>query len=208
MTVTSNPLRREAVVAITLTRPAPERVAERAREIHATWMADPEMPAVLDGCKRYSSDWTDDYGQVLIPNYSVERDAPPLIDDALRVMALKSAVYEMTDGDELAAELPVPVPVDTAVHALTAQFTALSRVQERTGRRFIHSTVREHEAGRAWQLGDYTHQAYRAAFGPIDSRYWITEPEAERRRQILDGLYASIGITERGMTSTIDYAVA
>ncbi|MFE9936302.1 hypothetical protein [Streptomyces hirsutus] len=195
-------------MAITLTRPAPETVAERARTIHDAWMADPEMPAVLDGCKKYSSDWTDDYGQVLIPNYSVGRDAPPLIDDALRVMALKSAVYEMTDGDELAAELPVPVPVDTAVHALCAQFTALSRVQQRTGHPFVHSTVREHEAGRAWRLGDYTHQAYRATFGPVDERYWIDEPEAERRRQVLDEKYASIGITERGMASTIDYAVA
>jgi hypothetical protein len=195
-------------VAITLTRPAPETIAERAREIHAAWMADPEMPAVLDGCKKYSSDWTDDYGQVLIPEYNVERDAPPLIDDALRVMALKTAVYEMTDGDELAAELPVSVPVDTAVHALCAQFTALSRVQQRTGHLFVHSTVREHEAGRAWRWGDYTHQAYKAAFGDIVARYWIDEPEAERRRQILDERYASIGITERGMVSTIDYAVA
>lgn len=195
-------------MAITLTRPAPETIAGRAREIHAVWMADPEMPAVLDGCKKYSSDWTDDYGQVLIPEYNVERDAAPLIDDALRVMALKSAVYEMTDGDELAAELPVPVPIDTAVHALCAQFTALSRVQQRTGRLFVHSTVREHEAGRSWTLGDYTHQAYRGAFGPVDERYWIDEPEAERRRQVLDGLYAGIGITERGMASTIDYATA
>jgi Ni/Co efflux regulator RcnB len=195
-------------VAITLTRPAPETVAARARAVHDAWMADPEMPAVLDGCTKYSSDWTDDYGQVLIPNYTVQQDAPPLITDALRVMALKTAVYELTDGDELAAELPVPVPVDTAVHALCAQFTALSRVQERTGHRFVHSTVKEHEAGRAWRLGDYTHQAYRQTFGPVDSRYWIDEPEAERRRQVLDGKYASIGITERGMASTIDFAHA
>ncbi len=207
MTGTSNP-DTEVAVAITLTRPAPENVSKRAREIHTAWMADPEMPAVLDGCKKYSSDWTDDYGQVLIPEYSVERDAPPLIDDALRVMALKSAVYEMTNGDELAAELPVPVPVDTAVHALCAQFTALSRVQARTGHLFVHSTVREHEAGRAWNWGDYTHQAYKATFGDVDSRYWIDEPEAERRRQVLDGLYAGIGITERGMASTIDFAAA
>lgn len=195
-------------MTITLTRPAPELVAARAREIHAVWMADPEMSDVLDGCKKYSSDWTDDYGQILIPSYDVTRDAPPLIDDALRVMALKSAVYELSDGDELAAELPVSVPVDTAVHALTAQFTALCRVQQRTGRLFIHSTVREHEVGAEWRFGDYTAQAYRAAWGPLDERYWIDADEAERRRQHLDGLYAGIGITNRGMTSAIDYAAA
>jgi hypothetical protein len=196
------------VPTITLTQPAPETTAERAREILADWMADPEMPAVLDGCKRYSSDWTDDYGQILIERYEVGRDAPALIDDALRVMALKSAVYELSGGDELAAELPVPVPVDTAVHALTAQFTALSRVQQRTGHLFVHSTVNEHRVGRDWTFGDYTHQAYRAAFGKVNERYWIDEAEAERRREILDDKYASIGITERGMASTIDYASA
>jgi len=51
-------------------------------------------------------------------------------------------------------------------------------------------------------------QAYQAAFGPVDERYWIDADEAERRRRILDGKYASIGITDRGMTSSIDYAAA
>lgn len=31
---------------------------------------------------------------------------------------------------------------------------------------------------------------------------------AERRRVVLDGLYTGIGITDRGMTSAIDYASA
>lgn len=187
------------------TRPDPGIVAGRAREIQAAWMCDPEMGTVLDGCKKYSSDWSDDYGQFLIPQYSVERDAAPLIDDAVRVMAIKSAVYELT-GDEVAAELPVTVPVDVAVHALTAQFTALSRVQQRTGRLFVHSTVNEHVVGTPWDVGDYTHQVYEAAFGPVDERYWIGAEEAERRRRVLDERYASIGITDRGMTSAIAFA--
>lgn len=166
------------------------------------------MGAVLDGCKKYNSDWTDDYGRILIPEYSVERDAVPLIGDALRVMALKTAVYELTDGNELAAELPVTVPVDNAIHAPTAQFTALSRIQQRTGHPFVHSTVKEHEGGVPWRLGDYTHQAYRAAYGPVYERYWIDAPEAERRRRILDGKYASIGINDRGITSSIAYSEA
>lgn len=189
------------------TRPEPSVVAQRALEILDAWMGDPEMGTVLEGCKKYSSDWSDDYGQFLIPNYSVERDAVSLIDDAVRVMALKSAVYELT-GDEVAAELPVSVPVDVSVHALTAQFTALSRVQQRTGRLFVHSTVNEHVVGTPWDVGDYTQQAYEAAFGPVDERYWIGAAEAERRRRVLDERYESIGITERGMASEIAFAAA
>jgi hypothetical protein len=192
-------------VTVTLTRPAPEMVAARAREIYHAWMTDPEMPAVVEGCAQYSSDWDDFYGGPLISTYSVERDARPLLGEALKVMALKSALYEMTDGDELAAELPVPVPVDVTCHALLAQFTALSRVQQRTGHPFIHSTLHEHVIDTPWRLGDYTHQAYRAGFGRVNERYWIDGEETERRRKILDEKYARIGITDRGMTSSIAY---
>ncbi|WP_327358014.1 hypothetical protein [Streptomyces sp. NBC_01304] len=192
---------------VTLVRPAPEKIAERARQILGTWQADGEMQAVLDGCAKYANDWDDFYGGPIVSNCSVERDAKQLLDDALKVMALKSAVYEMT-GDELAAEIPVPVPVDVTSHALCAQFTALSRVQERTGIRFVHSTVNEHVNDTPWQIGDYTHQAYRAAFGAVNERYWIDADEAERRRKILDGKYASIGVTDRGQTVAIDFAPA
>jgi hypothetical protein len=182
-------------------------VATRARHILEDWRADAEMKTVLDGCAKYSSDWDDFYGGPLISTYSVARDAGHLLVDALRVMALKSAVYELT-GDELLAELPVPVPVDVTCHALCAQFTALSRIQQRTGHLFVHSTVNEHVNDTPWDTGDYTHQAYEAAFGPVNERYWIPAAEAERRRQVLDGKYAAIGITDRGMTSAIGYAAA
>ncbi|MFE4871425.1 hypothetical protein ACFRIF_21455, partial [Streptomyces sp. NPDC056682] len=76
--------------------PAPAAVAARAREIYAAWQADPEMRVVLDGCARYTSDWDDFYGGPLISTYSVARDAAHLLDDALKVMALKTAVYELT----------------------------------------------------------------------------------------------------------------
>ncbi|QCX75476.1 hypothetical protein C9F11_08935 [Streptomyces sp. YIM 121038] len=194
-------------MSVTLVRPTPEEVAERARVIRAAWLADEEMTTVLKGCEKYTSDWDDFYGGPLVSRYSVERDAAPLLQDAVKVMALKAAVYEMT-GDELAAELPVPVPVDVTCHALCAQITVLSRVQARTGHLFVHSTVNEHANGTPWRLGDYTHQAYRLAYGPVDERYWIDADEAERRREILDARYASIGITDRGMTSSIAYASA
>ncbi|MFF7146245.1 hypothetical protein ACFZB5_34580 [Streptomyces nodosus] len=88
--------------------PEPEIVATRARHILDDWRADAEMTTVLEGCAKYSSDWDDFYGGPLISTYSVDRDARHLLGDALKVMALKSAAYELT-GDEVLAELPVPV---------------------------------------------------------------------------------------------------
>jgi hypothetical protein len=187
-----------------LMRPTPVETAKLAREIRDVWMADSEMVAVLDGCARYSSDWTEEYGGTLIHQYNAHADSKPLLSDAVKVMALKSAVYFMT-ADELAAEIPIPVPIDVTCHALMAQFTALSRIQERSGYLFVHSTVNEHTNDTPWRFGDYTHQAYRAAFGPVNERYWIDADEVERRRRILDDKYASIGITERGMASSIAY---
>jgi len=175
--------------------------------VRAAWLDDDEMNTVLAGCEKYTSDWDDFYGGPLVSNYSVERDAAPLLKNAVKVMALKTAVYEIT-GDERAAELPVPVPIDVTCHALCAQITVLSRVQTRTGHLFVHSTVNEHANNTPWQVGDYTHQAYKAAFGPVDERYWIDADETERRRCSLDARYASIGITDRGMTSAIDHGEA
>ncbi len=57
-------------------------------------------------------------GGPLISTYSVTRDAAPLLKDAVKVMALKTAMYERT-SDELAAEPPVRGLVrgrETAVH--------------------------------------------------------------------------------------------
>ncbi|MFC7920848.1 hypothetical protein [Streptomyces cinereoruber] len=54
----------------------------------------------------------------------------------------KSALYELT-GDELLAELPVPVPLDVTCHALCAQFTALSRVQQHTRTLLLYFVVHE-----------------------------------------------------------------
>ncbi|GGR47472.1 hypothetical protein GCM10010497_58540 [Streptomyces cinereoruber] len=125
---------------MTITAIEPAAVVDRAREIHTAWQADPEMPSVLEGCALYTREWDDFYGGPLVSEYSVTRGAQPLLEGALRVMAPKSALYELT-GDELLAELPVPVPLDVTCHALRAQFTALSRVHRkharpaRTGRR-------------------------------------------------------------------------
>ena len=78
-------------------------------------------------------------------------DAGPLLIEALRVLALKAAVFELTDGDEQAAELLVPGPVDEMVHAVLAQFTVMTRIQTDSASpsRMQRSTNRSRTAGAA-----------------------------------------------------------
>ncbi|QDY79818.1 hypothetical protein [Streptomyces qinzhouensis] len=193
----------------TLVRPAPEKVAERAREIHRTMQADPEFGRLWQTCAKYSSDWDDFYGYPIIVDYDAIGDAPGLFKETTRAMALKSAVYALTDGNEAAAELPLPVPVDVMSHALTAQFTLLCRMQERGGFQFVHMTdMEEGPGGGSWDHGDYTHRCYREAFGPINDRFWIGSKETERRRKVLDGVYGVIGVTERGKKVAIPLGVS
>lgn len=117
-------------------------------------------------------------------------------------------MHEAT-GDEKAAELPVPVAVDEMSHALAAQFTLASRIQDRTGIRFVHATdMEEGVGGGSWDHGDYTHQVHRAAFGPVPARYWIGAAETDRRRKILDGVFAAVGVTDRGKKVAIDFGGA
>lgn len=197
-----------AEVTATLTRPEPAKVAQRAREILDAMQQDPEFERLRTGCAMYSKDWDDFYGYPIVVDYDAIGDAPALFVETIRALALKSAVYELT-GDERLAELPVSVPVDTMSHAIMAQFTLLSRMQDRTGIRFVHMTdMEEGEGGGTWDFGDYTHQCYRKAFGPVNERFWIGAEETERRRQILDGLYAGIGITDRGKKVAISFETA
>jgi hypothetical protein len=49
---------------------------------------------------------------------------------------------------------------------------------------------------------------YRAAWRPVNERYWIDATETERRRQVLDEVYAKIGVTDRGKKAAILSAAA
>ncbi|MFF3243251.1 hypothetical protein ACFYWY_05810 [Streptomyces sp. NPDC002870] len=193
-------------MSATLVRPAPERVAERAREIVRIIEADPEFARLRTACAKYDEDWQSFTGYALVDGFDVEADTVPLFPEALRAMAIKSAVYEMTDGDEQAAEIPVSVPVDEMIHALVAQFTVLSRVQERTGIRFVHATDREQIGG--WDHGDYTHQVYRAAWGPLNERFWIGKAETVKRKAVVVAKYEPLGIFEGGRRFAPGFATA
>ncbi|MFE7467433.1 hypothetical protein ACFU6R_25475 [Streptomyces sp. NPDC057499] len=192
-------------MTVSMSRPAPEQVAERAQEIYATLMADPEIGRLEKAVSQYSSDWDDFYGYPIIVEYNAVTDAPGLFKEAIRAMAIKSAVWDLTGGDERTAELPLPVPVDTMTHAMMAQFSLLTRMMGRHGIQFVHMTDMEH-GNSAWDHGDYTHQVYKTAFGDLNPRYWIGAEETERRRLVLDTLYAGIGVTERGKRVSIPLA--
>lgn len=177
------------------TLPAPEQVARRAQLILASIEADPEFPRLREGCAKYDKAWQTFTGYALVDGFNVEVDTAPLFTEALRAMALKMAVYEMTGSEDL-AELPLPVPIDEMIHAQAAQFTVLSRMQERTGLRFVHATDRE-DIG-SYTPGDVTDRAYRIAWGIPNPRYWLSKEETDRRRAVVVSKYRPLGIHDGG----------
>ncbi|MGW5867467.1 hypothetical protein ACWFRJ_35550 [Streptomyces sp. NPDC055239] len=193
-------------MSATLVRPVPEVVARRAREILAVVEADREFDRLRTACAKYDEDWQCFMGYALVDGFDVAKDTEPLFPEAIRAMAIKSAIYEMTDQNEEAAEIPVAVPVDEMIHALAAQFTVLSRIQRRTGVTFVHATDRE--AIGAWDHGDYTHQVYRAAWGRLNERYWFGKDETARRKAVVTAKYSPIGIFDGGRRFAPGFATA
>jgi hypothetical protein len=183
--------------------PEPAVVGRRAAEIFGLVQADQEYLRLESSSLRYADCWKTFTGYSIVSRFDLATDAPALLGEALRVLALKAAVYELTGGDEAAAELLVPGPVDEMVHAVLAQHTLVVRLTHRLGISFVHMTDRE-EFG--WRPGDYTEQCYRAAgFGDPDPRYWIGAEETVRRLGILTPKYHSIGFVEVGRRSVIDF---
>lgn len=181
-------------------RPPPTETAQRAQEILTILSGDPEFARLREACARHSREWVSFLGYALVDGFDVEDDARHLFPDAARVIATKSAVYELTEGDEYAAGVPAPVVVAETVHALTAQTTVISRIGRRTGIQFVGATDRE-ETG-AWTTGDYTSQVFGAAGWPMHPRYWITEEETRRRKAALSRRYALLGIYGGGCRIT------
>ena len=92
----------------TVTMPEATRVGERAAQIMRVMQAHPSYERLRNSSMKYSTCWATFTGYPLISRWSLERDAEPLLTEALRVLALKAAVFELTEGDETAAELLVP----------------------------------------------------------------------------------------------------
>ncbi|MDX3853807.1 hypothetical protein [Streptomyces sp. AK02-01A] len=87
-------------------------------------------------------------------------------------------------------------------HAMIAQPQILARITARVGAQIIHQTDQEHTD---WTRDDYTHQAYRAAWGEPPARYWITHAEVARRLAILRGKYEAAGFRRMGLAHSITF---
>jgi hypothetical protein len=77
---------------------------------------------------KYSSCWATFTGMATVSRFNMDADSEPLVAEALKAMAIKAAVFELTDGDEKEAELLLPLPVDDMIHAVLAQHTVISRI--------------------------------------------------------------------------------
>jgi len=185
--------------------PAASAVGSRAAEILNMIKGSDEYGRLADSAQKYADCWATFTGYPIIARWDLDSDTAPLFEEALRVLALKSAVFELTGGDEQAAELVVSAPVDEMVHAVLAQFTLCQTMTARLGVRFVHMTDQEQFG---WRRGDYTHECYAAAgWGEPDPRYWIDADEHRRRLKILNSKYQSVGIHRDGRAHDIDFGV-
>ncbi|MFI7650658.1 hypothetical protein ACIBTZ_31970 [Micromonospora sp. NPDC049460] len=185
--------------------PMPEagQVGRRAAEILDQMRQHPAYGRLHSSSMKYSSCWATFTGYPAISRWSLGRDAGPLLVEALRVLALKAAVFELSGGDEEAAELLVPAPVDEMVHAVLAQFTLMSRMQADLGVVFPHATELEEFT---YTRGCVTDAYYAAAgWGEQPLRYWLDSAEVTRRLNQLNAHYQAAGLGRDGRSHDFDF---
>jgi hypothetical protein len=183
--------------------PAPGEVGRRAADILTLIKKTEEYARLERSSQAYTDCWATFTGYPLVANWNLQTDTPPLFEEALRVLALKTAVFELSDGDENLAELEISAPVDEMVHAVLAQYTLCQTMTERLGIRFVHMTDQERFT---YRPGGYTDQCYTATgWGEQDRRYWLGGDEMQRRLDYLGGLYRSIGFQEEGRSHTHNF---
>ncbi|WP_083391106.1 hypothetical protein [Parafrankia soli] len=200
LTVDPRPDRATATMATAQVDAYP--TGRRAAEILDLVEEHPLFDRLRASTLAYPECWATFTGYPVINEWDLDEDGPHLFEEALRTMAMKAAVYDAT-GDERAAELDVAAPVDEMVHALTAQFTLLSRIQTDLGVTFIHSTDNERFQYDADGLTDMIYRA--AGWGEPRRRYWIGKAETARRLSVLLGLYESIGINRGGRSHLLNF---
>ncbi|MFF0099747.1 hypothetical protein ACFYO8_10470 [Micromonospora sp. NPDC005257] len=185
------------------TLPEPAEVGRRAAEILDLITQHPSSERLHNSSMKYSSCWATFTGYPAISRWSLDRDAGPLLTEAMRVLALKAAVFELSGGDEEAAELLVPAPVDEMIHAVLAQFTLMSRMQRDLGVTFPHATELEEFT---YARGCLTDAYYAAAgWGPQPLRYWLDSAEVTRRLDQLNAHYQAAGLGRDGRSHDFDF---
>lgn len=187
--------------------PAPTEVGSLAVRHHETLTSDPGFERLKESTQKYPDCWGTYTGYPLIGEWDLQRDAGPLFVEAIRVLSLKAAVYDLTGANEEAAELVIAAPVDEMIHAVLAQFTLATQIAARTGVPIVHMTDRERFTFDAAKgEGAYTVDCYLAAgWGLPNARYWIGGAEAHRRLAELNDRYESIGVYDLGRRHTINF---
>lgn len=87
--------------------PEAAAVGRRAAEILDDVRKHPAFDRLHSSSVKYSDCWATFTDYPAISRWSLDRDAGPLPVEALRVLALKAAVFELSGGDEEASELPL-----------------------------------------------------------------------------------------------------
>ncbi|MGC5018715.1 hypothetical protein [Micromonospora sp. DT47] len=178
-------------------------VGQCAAEILDRMKDHPAYDRLHSSSMKYSSCWATFTGYPSISRWSLQRDAGPLLTEALRVLALKAAVFELSGGDEQAAELLVPAPVDEMIHAVLAQFTLMSRMQADLQVVFAHATELEEFT---YTRGCITDAYYAAAgWGEQPLRYWLDSAEVSRRLAVLNAHYQQAGLGRDGSSHDLDF---
>jgi hypothetical protein len=123
---------------MTVNLPAPAAVGKRAAQILTAIEEHPLYGRLKHSSTKYTDCWGTFTGYPLISEWDLQKDAEPLFTEAMRVLALKTAVYELTVGDEHTAELECSAPVDEMVHAVLAQYTLWQQLTASLGIAFVH----------------------------------------------------------------------
>ncbi|MGH8905796.1 MAG: hypothetical protein ACRD0K_04625 [Egibacteraceae bacterium] len=186
-----------------MTKPDAAASGRRAAQILDLVRGCEEYDRLVQSTRKYPDCWATFTGYPIIAQWDLATDAEPLFHEGIRVLCMKTAVYELTGGDEAAAELVVSAPVDEMVHAILAQYTLCVRMTRRLGITFVHMTDQERFG---YRKGGYTYRCYVAAgWGKPNERYWIDADETARRLKILNHRYVSIGICRDGRKHDIDF---
>jgi hypothetical protein len=91
--------------------PAPTEVGRRAADILTLIKNSEEFARLESSSQAYTDCWATFTGYPLVAKWNLQKDTPRLFEEALRVLALKTAVFELTDGNEEVAELEISAPV-------------------------------------------------------------------------------------------------
>jgi len=181
----------------------PAAVGARAAEILTQMRSHHLWERFTTSSMKYSPCWATYTGMPSISKFDLDTDGQPLLVEAMRALALKAAVFELSGGDEKAAELLLPLPVDDMVHAVLAQHTVMSWIERDLRVLFPHDTDLEDFT---YTRGCVTDVYYTAAgWGPQPLRYWLDSYEVNRRIAHLNGLYGRVGIAAGGRSHDIDF---